>query len=144
VSLGYVTSEPTDNGGVFELAPVPAGKGQLLARAEGYETLSRELLIEAGQKLELGDVALEANRTLPGTIGATFDDAGPSVLVRVFPDGPAERAGVRDGDRLLSVDGQVVKTAEEARQKTIGSPGSSVKLNLRRDGAELVLNVVRA
>ncbi|MBY0587592.1 S41 family peptidase [bacterium] len=54
-----------------------------------------------------------------------------------IPGGPADRAGLRDGDRILSVDG--AKTIDlgpnEASQRLSGQPGSVVSLDIQPLGA---------
>jgi serine protease Do len=58
---------------------------------------------------------------------------------------PAEKAGVKAGDVIVSLDGRAVKDSREVAQK-IGtmSPGSSVKLGIIRGGSEETINVTLA
>jgi serine protease Do len=58
---------------------------------------------------------------------------------------PAAKAGVKAGDVILTVDGASIKDSRELAQK-IGtmSPGSSVKLNVVRDGSQQTINVTLA
>ncbi|MFR9673885.1 S41 family peptidase [Streptomyces sp. TR02-1] len=79
--------------------------------------------------------------------------------VRVFdvrPGGPAERAGVREGDRLHAVDGRPVaaeamtelvarlRGAPEDDPNRAGEPGTAVRLSLSRDGHRWTETVRRA
>ncbi len=72
---------------------------------------------------------------------AARDDA--VVVTRVFPDSPAERAGMRAGDRLLAVDGTPAHGGElEAVLNGIrGRQGTEVTLRVRR-GTETPRNTV--
>jgi serine protease Do len=65
-------------------------------------------------------------------------DAGPGVV----PDSPAEKAGLKDGDVILSVDGTDL-TEEFSLQNAISSHqvGDTVVLTVHRDGKELQLQV---
>ena len=61
----------------------------------------------------------------------------------VVANSPATTAGLKEGDVILSVDGHETKDANQltelVRQIT---PGSTVHVRLKRDGADLKLNVV--
>jgi C-terminal processing protease CtpA/Prc len=61
------------------------------------------------------------------------------------PQGPAEQAGLRVGDQVLRVDGQVVRSRVEAEQRTLGAPASPIQLGIRRaNGQEFQLQFARA
>jgi membrane-associated protease RseP (regulator of RpoE activity) len=66
-----------------------------------------------------------------------MDDPNPaSVLVRVEPGGPADLAGIRDGDRVDTVNGEPVASWEAFRSTIAQHPGEAVELSLTRDGHE--------
>ncbi|MFD4241530.1 S41 family peptidase [Streptomyces sp. NPDC058525] len=64
---------------------------------------------------------------------------------KVQPAGPAARAGVRAGDRLLSVDGHAVTglAVTDVIALLRGQAGTPVVLNLSREGADLTETVRR-
>ena len=61
------------------------------------------------------------------------------VVLAPRPGSPAERAGLRAGDRMLEIDGQPMKswTVEEARNALRGPLGSTVKVVVDRGGAKI-------
>jgi S1-C subfamily serine protease len=70
--------------------------------------------------------------------------ADNAVLVeKVLPGSPAEEAGIKAGDRLVSLDGLQVGQQGDVII-VIGSkkPGETVKVVLSRDGAELTVSPV--
>jgi hypothetical protein len=106
---------------------------------------TRAVKVVEAEASELGDVTVSPRRAQPGTLGAGFsEDRGHVTFAWVTPDGPAARAGVTVGDRLLAVDGQVVRDRTEAESRTRGAPGAPVRLQLRRTGGEQELLVTRA
>ncbi len=67
----------------------------------------------------------------------------PGVL-SVDDNGPADRAGIRTGDTLVSVNGKVLTSAEGGEAFGMVSPGQSVTLRYRRDGREMQARLVAA
>ena len=58
------------------------------------------------------------------------DQDGLIMVTRVFPRTPGEAAGVRSGDRIMSVDGQPVTglKLEQVSKRLLGVPGTEVAL----------------
>lgn len=79
-------------------------------------------------------------------IGAQVEYQG-GILTVVTPlkGSPAERAGLLPGDQILKADGVDLRDIGflEAVEKVRGERGTSVRLTIRRNGAEFVADVVR-
>jgi thiol-disulfide isomerase/thioredoxin len=83
----------------------------------------------------------------PAWIGVTMD-AGGDIGVRVervVRGSPADRAGVRAGDRIVAVDGtRVTIPGEISRQVSAHRVGDTVKVGLERGGKAVTADVVLA
>ena len=145
--LSGASDAETGPDGRFLLKDVKPGPHtvRLWASADG-QPVTRMVKVASGEAVDLGDVTVETRKTAPGTIGAGFsEDRGWVSVAWVKADGPAARAGVRVGDRLLAVDGLAVRNRQEAEQRTRGAPGSPLQLSLRReDGQEQQIQLTRA
>jgi carboxyl-terminal processing protease len=105
----------------------------------------------SGMVRELGDpysVVLPPERLqrLAETTTGNYAGVGLRVLARdgwitvvdAIPGTPAEREGIRAGDRIVEIGGEATHgwTDDEARRKLRGEPGTSVKILVERLGVE--------
>ena len=71
----------------------------------------------------------------------------PSVLfiAQVLPDGPAEKAGLKQGDQVTTVDGAALtgKTYEQVALMVRGEPGTVVKLGVKSEDGVREVSVTR-
>ena len=91
--------------------------------------------------------------TIPdGVIGVSLHvgaervgDTAVLYVAHVLPDGPAEKAGLKPGDELTTVDGVAVtgKTYEQVALMVRGEPGSVVKLGVKSEGGLREVSVTR-
>ena len=91
------------------------------------------------------------DQSLSGTfvgVGAVLDlRTSGTTVVRVLPASPAEKAGLRAGEVIVSVDGIAVAglTLEQVVAKIRGPVGTNVTLGLQDlDGSQRTLTIVRA
>jgi serine protease DegQ len=70
-------------------------------------------------------------------LGIETDDYKGALVEEVFPDSPAEQAGIEVGDVIVAVDGQKVEGAGDLRT-TIGlkRSGEAVKIKVERNGKQ--------
>ncbi|MBS7328316.1 MAG: RIP metalloprotease RseP [Oxalobacter sp.] len=65
----------------------------------------------------------------------------PAVLGELEAGGPAERAGLRQGDRILAVDGKTVIDSLDLIERIRKSPDSALQFDLDRQGKKMTLMV---
>ena len=134
---------------------IVAVNGRLVAY---WEDLDRALVGSAGRPLELRVRHDGAERTMTVTprLRSVPDPvfrepreswdigAGPQLLpmiTSVGPRSPAEKAGLRPGDVVLSVAGQPLYTHEDLLEAIRTRPGQSFTLTIERDGTPLTVTV---
>jgi len=78
---------------------------------------------------------------LLGSLGIV--PAVPAVLGRVIPGDPADRAGLRPGDRIAAIDGEPVDWSALV-DRVQAAPGERLMLTVERDGSRLELPVTAA
>ncbi len=71
-------------------------------------------------------------RTEDGKSRWSFD--APPEVTGVAPGGPADRAGIRVGDRLVSIDGIAINRVEGGRRFSGLEPNDTITLEVSRDG----------
>ncbi|WP_315335494.1 sigma E protease regulator RseP [Pseudomonas grimontii] len=68
----------------------------------------------------------------------------PPVLAELDPKGPAQAAGLKTGDRLLALDGQVLGEWQQVVDLVRVRPDTRIVLKIERDGAQIDVPVTLA
>ncbi len=80
-----------------------------------------------------------------GMIGvAPSSDASSVKILKVQNGSPADLAGMRAGDVILSIDNQEVTNWTDARILLFGHAGTALKVQYRSSGQEKTTNIIRA
>ncbi len=102
------------------------------------------------REVELGILRDETPRTitvfpvLSGEAELRTIGVGPAddlLIARVLPDSAALAAGVREGDRLLRIDGEPVFSTEGVSNRIEAGQGRPVELALEREGREVTVRL---
>jgi C-terminal processing protease CtpA/Prc len=140
-------------------APPPAPTAADLAKSEAEEAKTRAKLDEARARLdkaarEVAELSTELGRNArrdmvfinsgdrQAVLGVQIDngsDKRGARVLRVSPGGPAEEAGLRDGDIIVSVDGKSVAGSDNAGHAVVEQmrgvkPEQKVKVRVVRAG----------
>lgn len=91
----------------------------------------------------------EVENEMPASVGisATTDERSKRVRIfRVAPESPAAKAGVRENDVILAIDGQdlATPTYRQVSKMLEGAKGSKVKLAISRGGNLMRFEIERA
>lgn len=83
-----------------------------------------------------------------GGVGAYIgEEEGYIKIISVIEDSPAEKAGLRAGDKIVSIDGNDIKdvNVDAASKMLKGKPDTSIKLGILREGKDepIYINVTR-
>ncbi|HEX5613153.1 MAG TPA: trypsin-like peptidase domain-containing protein [Burkholderiales bacterium] len=131
--VGINTAIVSQSGGSIGIGfAIPASTTQMV-----LEQIVRTGTVARGWiGVEMQDVsaATAASFKLQGATGA--------LISGVLRNGPADKAGVKPGDVLVSVNDKPVVTAQSVLNAVAGlSPGTDARLALKRQGKDLELNV---
>lgn len=72
---------------------------------------------------------------------ATYLEEGKTVVIEVFPDSPAEKAGLEVGDIISKVDGKTYETSGDISKYIKNSGKEKVKLLIIRDNEEKEITI---
>ncbi len=87
------------------------------------------------------ELDLELERSaIPAALAGMQPWAAPKIG-RVAIGNPAYQAGLRDGDRVVVIDGEPVSSWNEMRERIISRPNEDIPLTIERDGVELEVEV---
>jgi serine protease Do len=94
-------------------------------------------LISAGHKVTRGSIGIRFNQGLTSAVNRVYGFKAGVLVQSVAPGGPAERAGLKGGDIIVSVDGRNIKDGDDlVNEITSRHPGSTVRVGYLRDGKQ--------
>jgi C-terminal peptidase prc len=116
---------------------------EMLALQGALGALDRYSTIFSGQSTENFEIRFSGK--LKGIGSRIGRRDGQLIAIKVFPGSPAEKAGLRDGDAMLYIDGDPTQplTVSEAVGRIRGEAGSSLTLGILREDEQMDITIVR-
>jgi predicted metalloprotease with PDZ domain len=118
-------------------APAPDVEKKLMEARERLEQAAREVA-QLSQQMVGEDFARFRTGTRRAMLGVQLGERREQGGVRVAgvsPGGPAATAGLKQGDVIVSVNGQKIADARDVAERVRGlPPGSHAKVDVERDG----------
>jgi serine protease Do len=94
-------------------------------------------LIGASHKVTRGSIGIRFNQELSGAVNRVYGFKNGVLVQEVVAGGPAEKAGLKVGDIITSVDGRSIKDGDDlVKEITTHRPGSTIRLDYMRDGKQ--------
>src|ERR1039457_3085199 len=94
-------------------------------------------LIGASHKVTRGSIGIHFNQGLPGVVNRVYGFKNGVLIQQIQPGGPAEKAGIKEGDIITTVDGRAIKDGDDlVNEITSRRPGSPIRLGYLRDGKQ--------
>jgi serine protease Do len=146
---------PGNSGG-----PLVNLKGQVIginssiwSRSGGYQGISFAIPINMAKRI--AEDLIHDGVVSRGWLGLSIDDVDPELadalnipgrngarVMQVVPGAPAEKAGVKSGDIVLSISDIAVTGSADLRNRVAAErPGTKIKVKVLRDGKELEIPV---
>ncbi len=102
-------------------------------------------LIGPEHKVYRGSIGVEFNAVPNPAVARVYGVSTGVTVANVTPNGPAEKAGIKTGDTIVSVDGKPVKTGDElVADISARKPGSTAKIGYIRNGQQQTATVTIA
>ena len=94
-------------------------------------------LISPSHKVTRGSIGISFREGLSGAVGRVYGFKNGVLVQAVTPGGPADKAGLKPGDIILSIDGRSIKDGNDLVADIAGRhPGSSARIGYIRNGKE--------
>jgi serine protease Do len=92
-------------------------------------------LVSPTHKVTRGSIGIQFSQQLSGAVNRVYGFKNGVLVQKVQPGGPAEKAGLKTGDIITTIDGRSIKDGDDLVNEIASRrPGSSIRLGYLRDG----------
>ena len=138
---GHTVSDPRDV--IFDLLDSITARGEATLGVRGSDDRERDVTLSVTDREERRRLT-EPSMLMSG-LGFHFKEpAIAPVLGEVAHNGPAARAGLAAGDRIVAVDGMPVRDFRDISRYVSGTAGKTIAIRYARGGAEQTVQVTTA
>jgi serine protease Do len=93
-------------------------------------------LIGPEHKVTRGSIGITFQPDLPSAVGRVYGFKSGVLVSHVQPGGPGDKAGLKAGDIIVSIDGRSIKDGDDlVNDIAVRKPGSTAKLGFLRNGS---------
>jgi serine protease Do len=94
-------------------------------------------LIGPSHKVVRGSIGIQFREGLSSAVNRVYGFKNGVLVQEVQPGGPADRAGMKPGDIIVTIDGRPVKDGDDLVNEIASrKPGSTIRLGFLRDGKQ--------
>jgi len=94
-------------------------------------------LISPSHKVTRGSIGIYFNQGLSGAVNRIYGFKNGVLVQKVQPEGPADKAGLKARDIVVTVDGRPIKDGDDLVSEIASRrPGSTIRLGYVRDGKQ--------
>ena len=148
---------PGNSGGALvNLRGELTGINTAIIAPNGGGNIGIGLAIPINLALNIMEQIVETGEVKRGFLGVSMQDMSPSlaeafglkgqqgaIINEVLPESPADKAGLRPGDIVISTDGKKIKNAADLRNRIGLLPvGAKIKFKILRDGKEKEFDII--
>jgi regulator of sigma E protease len=116
---------------VFGLLDAMSGAGNVSLGVRGENGEARTVTISVASTEERRHLT-EPAELFRGLGFQFWEPSGPAVLTQVLPDGPAARAGLKAGDRIVAINGVTIHDFQDLLDYINARPGERISVDYRR------------
>ena len=92
-------------------------------------------LISPSHKVTRGSIGIQFREGLSGAVNRVYGFKNGVLVQEVQPGGPADKAGLKSGDIITTIDGRNIKDGDDLVNEIASRrPGSTIRLGYIRDG----------
>jgi serine protease Do len=94
-------------------------------------------LISPAHKVTRGSIGIQFRQGLSGAVNRVYGFKNGVLVQQVQPNGPADKAGMKPGDIITTLDGRQIKDGDDLVNEIASRhPGSTIRLGFMRDGKQ--------